>query len=111
MKIVGWLLGLLFIASFVIVEALFSMSVYLRWFYPLLLSCFLALGRIARGPTPSDRAAAVKILGILFIGFCGVLAVTTRWDIYIDIAIAWAIQSFIGTLALAKYIEGKHFDD
>ena len=26
---------------------------------------------------------------------------------YVDIGIAWALQSFIGSLALAKYLEGK----
>jgi len=32
-------------------------------------------------------------------------------DVYIDIGIAWGLQSFIGTLALAKYLEGRSFDD
>ena len=31
--------------------------------------------------------------------------------IYIDIAIAWAFQAFVGTLIFAKYIEGKSLDD
>jgi multicomponent Na+:H+ antiporter subunit F len=32
-------------------------------------------------------------------------------DWYLNIAIAWALLSFIGTLALAKYLEGRGFDE
>jgi multicomponent Na+:H+ antiporter subunit F len=67
--------------------------------------------RILRGPTPADRSVATDILGILVIGFCAIMAIYTAKDWYIDIAIAWALQSFIGTLALAKFLEGRHFDD
>jgi hypothetical protein len=30
---------------------------------------------------------------------------------YIDIGMAWALQSFIGSLALAKYLEGKGLEE
>ncbi|MCS7227739.1 MAG: monovalent cation/H+ antiporter complex subunit F [Endomicrobia bacterium] len=42
---------------------------------------------------------------------CGILAIFTKANFFIDIAIAWALQSFIGNLALAKYLEGKKFDE
>ena len=54
---------------------------------------------------------AIDILGILIIGFCVILGIATKRDWYIDIGIAWALQSFIGTLALAKYLEGRNFDE
>ncbi len=77
-----------------------------------LLICFvLALWRVLKGPTPADRSVATDITGILVIGFCGILAVFTGKDWYMDIAIAWGLQSFIGVLALAKFLEGKNFDD
>jgi multicomponent Na+:H+ antiporter subunit F len=28
-----------------------------------------------------------------------------------NIAIAWALLSFIGTIALAKYLEGRYYDE
>jgi len=77
----------------------------------LVLACFLCLYRIARGPTPPDRAVAIDILGTLIIGFCALSAIVTGKDFYINIAIAWALLSFIGTIALAKYLEGRTFDD
>lgn len=77
----------------------------------LLLSAFLCLYRVFRGPTPSDRIVSIDMLGILIIGFCAVLSISTKRGWYIDIGIAWALQSFISTLALAKFLEGKAFDE
>jgi len=82
-----------------------------RAFYIILLSCFLILYRILRGPTGADRIVAVDILGIMVVGFCAVLTIATNRSWYIDIGIAWALQSFISTLALSKYLEGRDFDE
>lgn len=82
-----------------------------RCMYGLLLCCLLCLYRIMRGPTAPDRAVAIDILGIVIVGFCAVLCIPTGRSWYIDIGIAWALQSFIGTLALAKYLEGRTFDE
>jgi len=64
-----------------------------------------------RGPTAPDRVVAIDILGILIVGFCAILGIPTGRSWYIDIGIDWALQSFIGTIALAKYIEGRSFDE
>ena len=77
----------------------------------LLLSAFLCLYRIARGPTAPDRTVAIDILGTLMVGFCGILTWITGKDYYMNIGITWALLSFIGTIALAKYLEGRNFDE
>ncbi|RLC33864.1 MAG: hypothetical protein DRZ76_03780 [Candidatus Nealsonbacteria bacterium] len=77
----------------------------------LLICCFLCLYRIGRGPTAPDRTVAIDILGIVIVGFCAILSILTKKDFYMNIAIAWALLSFIGTIALAKYLEGKGFDE
>lgn len=82
-----------------------------RAFYILLFACLLCLYRILKGPTSADRAVTIDMLGILIVGFCAILGISTGRSWYIDIAIAWALQSFIATLALAKFLEGKSFDD
>jgi len=79
--------------------------------YILLLSGVFCLARIIRGPTAADRVVAIDILGILIVGICSLLGIPTGRSWYIDIGIAWALQSFIGALALAKYLEGKEFDE
>ena len=77
----------------------------------LLFSSFLCLFRIARGPSAPDRAVAIDILGTLIVGFTSILALSSGLDYYINIAIAWALLSFIGTVALAKYLEGRSYDE
>lgn len=80
-------------------------------FFILLLSALLCLYRVLRGPTAADRIVATDILGILILGFCAIIAIPTGRSWYIDIGIAWALQSFISTLALSKYLEGKELDE
>jgi len=77
----------------------------------LLIASFLCLYRIGRGPTAPDRIVAIDILGTLIVGFCVVLALRTGHDFYMNVAIAWALLSFIGTLALAKRLEGRTFHE
>ncbi|HID95266.1 MAG TPA: hypothetical protein EYP53_04315 [Candidatus Latescibacteria bacterium] len=77
----------------------------------LIVCCFLCLYRIGRGPTAPDRTVAIDILGIVVVGFCALFAIITGKDFYMNVAIAWSLLSFIGTIALAKHIEGKGFDE
>jgi len=119
MKRIRWFLGLILIvvAGLVIIFAPVPSS--LRWqsnflaraFLWLVLSAVMCLWRILRGPTAPDRAVAIDMLGILIVGFCAILSLPTGRDWYIDIGIAWALQSFIGIMALSKYLEGKDFDE
>ena len=79
-------------------------------FIILTFSAALCLYRIGRGPTAPDRTVAIDILGTLVVGFCCLMALWTRREFYINIGIAWALISFVGTLALAKYLEGRSYD-
>ena len=77
----------------------------------LVICCALCLYRVARGPTPADRIVATDILGIVTVGFCSLIAIKTKQEFYMYIGLAWALLSFIGTIALAKFLEGKGFDE
>jgi len=77
----------------------------------LLICCAMCLYRVGRGPTAPDRTVAIDILGIVVVGFAAVLAVQTGKEYLLNVAIAWALLSFIGTIALAKHLEGKGFDE
>ena len=79
-------------------------------FSVLVLASALCLFRIGRGPSAPDRTVAIDILGTLVVGFCCIMAIWTRQEYYMNIAIAWALISFVGTLALAKYLEGRPYD-
>lgn len=118
-KYLKWFIGLFALAAGLFVVTTFSIPSLLEWQSPFLSRCFfilmicflLCLFRVMRGPTPADRAVAIDTMGILIVGFCAILSIPTGRDWYIDIAIAWALQSFIGALALAKYLEGRGFDE
>ena len=75
------------------------------------LASFLCLYRIGRGPSAPDRAVAVDILGTLVVGFCCLAALRTGQDYMMNIALAWALVSFLSAITLAKYLEGKSFDE
>jgi multicomponent Na+:H+ antiporter subunit F len=103
---------LLFINIFPIPSLLDWQSHFLARCFFILMICFaVCLARIILGPTSADRAVVINALGIMIVGFCAILSISTGRDWYIDIAIAWALQSFIGALALAKYLEGKGLDE
>lgn len=118
-KRLHWFLGLVFILGIGFLAWVYPFPSLLEWQSAFLKHSFLvfffsglfSLWRIIKGPTPADRAVAIDILGILVLGFCAILGIPTGRDWYIDIGIAWALQSFISTLALAKYLEGRNFDE
>ena len=118
-KRVRYFIGLIAILLVLGMVLLIPVSSALRWqseflgraFLCLLISAILCLCRVLKGPTSPDRAVAIDMLGILIVGFCAILSIPTGRDWYIDIGLAWALQSFIGIMALAKYMEGKDFDE
>ena len=79
-------------------------------FFVLMLCSALCLYRIGKGPTAPDRTVVIDILGTLVVGFCCVMALWTGQGYYMNIGIAWALISFVGTLALAKHLEGRSYD-
>jgi len=87
------------------------MTTFSVFFGLLVLGAFLCLYRLWKGPTASDRTVAIDILGTLVVGFCALYALHTGKVFYLNVAIAWALLSFVGTIALAKYLEGKAFDE
>lgn len=74
-------------------------------------SAFLCLYRIQQGPSISDRAVGVDIMGILFVNITALTAIIYDLSYLMDLSIILAFFSFIGTLALAKYLEKRSLDD
>ena len=69
--------------------------------------CAMCLYRIGRGPTAPDRMVAIDILGTVVVGFVAILTAATGKEYLLNVAIVWALISFVGTLALAKHLVGK----
>jgi len=70
----------------------------------LMLVCIL---RAVLGPTTPDRLVAMDTTNTLAMATLVVLG--TAWEevIYVDVAIVYAMLSFVSTLYISKYLEGK----
>jgi len=72
---------------------------------------FFCLYRALQGPSIPDRAIAVDIMAVIFSSITALVALKYKLSYLIDLSIAIAVISFVGTLALAKYLEGRSLDD
>ncbi len=73
--------------------------------------CFACMIRAWLGKSIPDRMVAIDIMGVLAVGMTALLAVITDRDFLIDVALCWIFLSFVGTLALAKYLAHKTLDE
>jgi multicomponent Na+:H+ antiporter subunit F len=80
-------------------------------FYFLIALVALCLYRVIKGPTVADRVVAIEIMGIIVVGICVILSISTGRTFLVDIGIAWIILSFIGTLTMAKYLGRRKLDE
>lgn len=71
----------------------------------LLLAMFFALYRLLKGPSLPDRVVALDLFAILVVGMIANHAVRTNQPIYLDVALALALISFLSTIAFAYHIE------
>lgn len=71
----------------------------------LLLALAMLLIRVARGPHVLDRIVAADSITLVIICLMGVWQLTVGTTFFFDAILALAIVGFIGTVALAKYLE------
>jgi multicomponent Na+:H+ antiporter subunit F len=71
----------------------------------LLISMVLVLWRLSKGPTTADRVISMDLLSVLVVAFLVTLSFHTRQTSYLDVAIAYACIAFLGTIALARFIQ------
>ena len=66
--------------------------------------CFL---RLATGPSLPDRIVALDLIAALTLGLCAAYTLKTGNPIYLDVAVVLALITFLGTIALAIYLEKR----
>jgi multicomponent Na+:H+ antiporter subunit F len=72
----------------------------------LVLIILLPFYRVARGPTVFDRLLATGAIAAKTIALvCLFGVIYDRFDMFVDIALAYAILNFIGGIAVAKYFK------
>ena len=82
---------------------------YLVVFLALLLCSIMAMIRVIRGPTAPDRIVGLDTINTIVIVLMIVFGAAFTEVIYIDVAIVYALLSFVTTLFIAKYLEGGDF--
>ena len=82
------------------------MSVFFITGLLLLIFMVFPLIRIGIGPTITDRLVGLDTINTLIVAGMIVLGAAFQRVIYVDIAIVYALLSFVGTLYISKYIEG-----
>lgn len=71
------------------------------------LAFLLALVRFVRGPSRVDRVVAFDVLTVISITFIVLVALVENRGIYLDAALVYALLSFLGVIAIARYLEGR----
>lgn len=71
----------------------------------ILLSLVVVSYRLVVGPTTADRAVALDGMTIISISLIGLIAHLFGRTIYLDVAMIYALVSFLGIVALARYLE------
>jgi multicomponent Na+:H+ antiporter subunit F len=61
-----------------------------------------------KGPDQANRAVALDTFNIIVIGVVSFLSFLFGNELYLDIAIVYAILAFLETIVFARYLEGKH---
>ena len=61
--------------------------------------------RLVIGPATVDRVVAIDLLTIISIAVIGLLAHVAGRYIYLDVALVYGLLSFLGVLAVARFLE------
>lgn len=69
------------------------------------LAFLLVLWRFIKGPSPVDRVVAFD--GLTIVSITGILlaALTEGRGIYLDVALVYALLSFLGVIVVARFLE------
>ena len=65
----------------------------------------LAFVRLIIGPTIADRAVALDGMTIISISLIVFISYYSNRVIYLDVAIVYGLISFVGIVAIARYLE------
>ncbi|MCS6882178.1 MAG: monovalent cation/H+ antiporter complex subunit F [Oscillochloridaceae bacterium] len=69
------------------------------------ISLGITFWRLVRGPSIPDRAVAFDMIMTHLVGLIAMFVVQFRQPILIDAVIVVSVLGFLGTVALARYIE------
>jgi multicomponent Na+:H+ antiporter subunit F len=69
-----------------------------------LLGIVMCFFRLIRGPDAADRIVALDLISIQIVACLAVYSVYSGETSFLDVAIAYALIAFLGTVALARFL-------
>ncbi len=70
----------------------------------LILSFFLTMIRLAKGPRLYDRVVSLDLITSISAGIILIYAIITGKSAFIDVAVIIFMIAFLGTVAISKYL-------
>jgi len=70
-----------------------------------LLAMLLTLIRLLKGPTIADRVVSLDVMTIISLSLIVYIAALAERIIYFDVALVYGLISFLGIVAMARYLE------
>ena len=70
------------------------------------LAVLLAMVRLIKGPTASDRLLSLDTLTTITLALIVVFGLLMKRAIFMDVALVYAVIGFVGIVIVAKFIEG-----
>jgi len=70
------------------------------------LGVMLCLVRMIKGPTAPDRAVALDTAVTVTTALLVLIGLILKRQIYLDVSLVYAVLTFIGSVAIARYLEG-----
>ncbi|MFA7428968.1 MAG: monovalent cation/H+ antiporter complex subunit F [Rhodospirillaceae bacterium] len=64
--------------------------------------------RLVKGPSFPDRVVVLDLLSVLVVALAALFAITTGFSAYLDVSVAFALVSFLATVAFARFAERRH---
>ena len=67
-------------------------------------SMALTVYRMVKGPHLADRIVALDLLSVMVVALAALYALLSEQESVLDVAIAYALVAFLGTVAFARYL-------
>ncbi len=77
----------------------------------LTLLSFVGLYRAFVGPTAADRIVAINMISTKVTAIIVLIALVTKQNSYVNVALVYAMIGFLATIAVAKYLIKGRLDE
>lgn len=71
----------------------------------LMAATFLCLYRAVVGPSEADRVVSINIIGTKTVVIISLVSLVFHQEFFLDVALVYALISFVATVGIAKYME------